>query len=145
MSAANDLLASLVGAPATNGAAPKKELLRALAWARVSSDQQAERGQSIPEQLRAIREYADCREIVVIDEFQEIASAFQREDRRVEFHRMLERAKTDPAVNAILVHDFSRFSRDSHRARALVRELRDAHIQVLSVTDPVAELRNGRR
>ena len=40
--------------------------LKALAWARVSTDMQEERGLSIPEQLRQIREYAEANGIVIL-------------------------------------------------------------------------------
>jgi hypothetical protein len=48
---------------------------------------------------------------------------------------MLSRARAD-RVSMILVHDFSRFSRDSVGAKALVRELRGAGIKVVSLNDP---------
>jgi hypothetical protein len=52
---------------------------------------------------------------------------------------MLEEAKRREDVNAILVHDLSRFSRDSLRAQILTRELEAAGVRVLSVTDPVID------
>ena len=112
---------------------------KAIAWARVSTDEQQERGLSLPQQLREIREYAAQRGIEIVEEFSEAASAFQREGKRVEFRRMLGAAKDSAEVTIILVHDFSRFSRDSVRAKALVRELRDAGIEVVSLNDPVAD------
>jgi len=54
---------------------------------------------------------------------------------RAEFDKMLARAKADREINAILVHDYSRFSRDSLGARVLVRELRQAGIRVISLND----------
>jgi len=111
----------------------------AIAWARVSTDRQEERGLSIPEQLREIRSYAEGQGIEIVHEFQEAASAFQDEGKRVEFHRMLATAKTDPRVSLILVHDFSRFSRDSLRAKVLVTELRAAGVRLVSLNDPVAD------
>ena len=136
MSAAQDLLQSLLGAEDGSRVDPEPAPVRAYAWARVSSDGQAERGDSIHEQLRQIRAYAEKSGIEVVGEFSEIASAFQKEERRVEFHRMLAQAKTDPGVTAILVHDFSRFSRDSLLARTLIRDLGKVGIKVMSVTDP---------
>jgi len=108
----------------------------AFAWARVSTDMQEERGQSIPQQLREIRVYAEKHEIEIVAEFSEAASAFQREEKRVEFRRMIERTKSGREVSVILVHDLSRFSRDSLRAKGLMRELRDAGVRVVSLNDP---------
>jgi site-specific DNA recombinase len=132
---AQRLVEVLVGADAA-AASRTVTALKAVAWARVSTDEQEERGLSIPEQLREIGRYADERGIAVVAEFHEAASAFRREDKRVEFHRMLDRAKGDPDISAILIHDFSRFSRDSVRAKSLVRELRAAGVRVISLNDP---------
>ena len=112
------------------------ERIKAFAWARVSTDMQEEKGLSIPEQLREIRAYAEKNDIEIMGEFHEAASAFQKKVRRVEFERMLEMAKSSKDVSAILVHDFSRFSRDSLDAKMLVRSLRDAGVRVISLNDP---------
>jgi DNA invertase Pin-like site-specific DNA recombinase len=108
---------------------------RALAWARVSTDEQYERGLSIPEQLREIRQFAESKDIEIVAEFNEAVSAFQRRAKRAEFERMIKFARAE-RVPMILVHDFSRFSRDSVGAKALVRELRGAGIKVVSLNDP---------
>lgn len=109
--------------------------VRALAWARVSTDMQEERGQSMPEQLRQIREYAEKNGIEMVEEYHEAASAFKKNSHRDEFDKMLARAKSDRTVNAILVHDYSRFSRDSLGARLLVRELLQVGVRVISLND----------
>ena len=110
--------------------------VKAVAWARVSTDMQEERGLSMPEQLREIHQYAVKNDIEIVAEFQEAASAFQRDEKRVEFKRMLSFVRADKRINAILVHDFSRFSRDSVKGKSLFRQLKDEGIQVLSVNDP---------
>ncbi|HEV2383071.1 MAG TPA: recombinase family protein [Terriglobia bacterium] len=96
---------------------------------------QEERGLSIPEQLREIREYAQTRGIEIVGEFTEAESAFQHRAKRPEFERMLARARAE-RVSMILVHDFSRFSRDSVGAKTLNRQLRGAGIKVVSLNDP---------
>ena len=114
----------------------KGSKVRAFAWARVSTEEQERRGLSIPQQLKEIGEYAARRDIEIVEQFHEAASAFSKNGKRPEFDRMIEKAKANPDINAILIHDFSRFSRDSVTGRALLRELRDAGIRVLSVNDP---------
>jgi len=96
---------------------------------------QEERGLSIPEQLREIRQYAEARNIEIVAEFTEAVSAFQRPAKRIEFERMLARARAE-RVSIILVHDYSRFSRDSVGGKALVRELQRSGIKVVSLSDP---------
>src|SRR5215472_5842898 len=58
---------------------------KAIAWARVSTADQEERGLSIPEQLREIRQYASSKHIEIVAEFTEAESAFQRRAKRPEF------------------------------------------------------------
>ena len=133
------LIAKLVGVPTESPARSAAPADGAIAWARVSTDRQEEKGLSMPEQLREIRGYAEREGIEIVHEFQEAASAFQDEGKRVEFHRMLATAKADPRVSLILVHDFSRFSRDSLRAKALVTELRAAGVRLFSLNDPMVD------
>ena len=131
------LLEALLGKDGdTTESIASSQVVKAVAWARVSTEMQEERGLSLPEQLREIRVYAEKRGIAIVDEFSEAASAFQKDEKRVEFRRMLAAARSNPEVNVILVHDFSRFSRDSIRAKSLVRDLRQAGIRVLSLNDP---------
>jgi len=129
------LLDSVIGSYEDKSAGGPKASLKALAWARVSTDMQEERGLSMPEQLRQIREYAEAHSIEIVEEYSEATSAFKKASLRVEFHKMLERAKSDKAVNTILVHDYSRFSRDSHDAKTMIRELTKSGIKVISLND----------
>ena len=135
MTATGGLLEALLGGREER-TADTIQTVKAIAWARVSTDMQEERGLSMPEQLREIREYAEKHDIEIVGEFHEAASAFQKEAKRVEFHRMLAAARADREVSMILIHDFSRFSRDSVNGKQLVRELRSQGITVRSLNDP---------
>jgi hypothetical protein len=97
---------------------------------------QEARGLSIPEQLREIRAQEEQHGYKIAAEHHETASAFQDEPKRVEFQRMLAIARADPEIGAIVVHDYSRLSRDSLRARTLVRDFRQQGIRVISLNDP---------
>ena len=136
----NGLLRDLLDASGSHANGTAEEAAsapaKALAWARVSTDMQDERGLSIPEQFREIDLYADKHDISIVGEFHEAVSAFQNQERRIEFKKMLARARSDREVSIILVHDFSRFCRDSAEARFLIRDLRKAGVRVVSLNDP---------
>ncbi|HDS29946.1 MAG TPA: recombinase family protein, partial [Firmicutes bacterium] len=131
----NDFIESIIKRYDSHPAKSNGEL-KAFAWARVSTDMQDDRGASIDQQLREIRKYAENRGIEIMSEFSEVASAFQQDSKRHEFHKMLDNAKSDRTIGVILVHDMSRFSRDSIQAKMLVRELRESGIKVISLNDP---------
>jgi len=137
MSVATDLLQELCGSDQQYGGTESSPAGRiiAVAWARVSTDMQEERGLSLPAQLAQIHAFADREEIEIIAEFSEAVSAFGKEEKRTEFLRMLQYVRTNRQVKAILIHDFSRFSRRSDRASTLLQELSDAGIRVISVTE----------
>lgn len=107
-----------------------------LAYARVSTDDQERAGLSIPAQLREMKQYAKTKEIVIVEVYQEAQSAFSDESRRPQFWRMIERAKQDPQVTGILVHDFSRFFRDPYAGPKVKGELLAHGVRVISVTEP---------
>ena len=110
--------------------------VQALAWVRVSTDKQKRDGFSIDQQIREIRQMADQRGIHIVKEYGEACSAYQRDSKRIEFMRMLEDARKNPDVSAILVHDMSRFTRDDIDGKSLVRKLRDDGVAMISVNDP---------
>ena len=132
-----NLLAQLITSTRTTPAVSETPIqLKALAWARVSTEKQEERGLSIPEQLREIRSYAKTHGIEIIAEYHEAASAFQHPDRRIEFQKMLARARSERGIQIILVHDLSRFGRNSGLARVQIDELRKVGVRVISLNDP---------
>ena len=133
------LLDSIVGPSAHDLKTKEQASRKAIAWARVSTDMQEERGLSLPEQLKQIQEYAAKLDIEIVDEFHEAASAYKTRAKRPEFERMLARAREDREVSLILVHDLSRFSRNSIDAQTLIRDLRRYGVEVLSLSDPVID------
>ena len=107
-----------------------------LAYARVSTDDQERAGLSIPAQLREMQQYAQAKGILLVGIYQEAESAFSDESRRPEFWRMIERAKSDPQITGILVHDHSRFYRDPYAGPQVKGELLAHGVRVYSATEP---------
>ncbi len=133
------LIEDILGSADVGGVEPAARPAKAVSWCRVSTNAQEERGLSLPEQRRQVREYAEANGIEIVDEFSEAVSAFKQDKKRVEFHRMLDRAKSDREISAILVHDYSRFSRDSLQARTLIRDLKQSGVKVISLNDLEAD------
>ncbi len=107
-------LADILQGEAVEPLAQDQGVRQFLAYARVSTDDQERAGLSIPAQLREMQEYAHAKSILLVGAYQEADSAFSDESRRPEFWRMIERAKADPHITGILVHDHSRFYRDPY-------------------------------
>ena len=86
---------------------------RMLIYLRVSTDKQARVDLSIPDQRRQIEAWAAARGYVIVGVFVE-PGASATDDRRPEFQRMIDRAcNGDNTADAIVVHSFSRFMRES--------------------------------
>ncbi|HOF67772.1 MAG TPA: recombinase family protein [Candidatus Fermentibacter daniensis] len=135
-----DTLERVLGFARTSRIAIRTGPRKALAWSRVSTDMQEERGVSLRAQQTEIRTYADRNGFEIVGEYSETTSAFRDGVARPEFDRMIEHAKVDPDISAILVHDYSRLMRNTFRAMQLVRNLRDEDsVEVISITDPAID------
>ncbi|MCL6611536.1 MAG: recombinase family protein [Peptococcaceae bacterium] len=111
--------------------------LKALAYARVSTPEQADSDLSIPAQLKAIRVYAHNNGIEIIDEYvDEGISAFNDEGKRFAFNAMIQHAINDPDIRLILVHDSSRFCRNKYKSAAVKGELLKHGVTVIPVSSP---------
>lgn len=115
----------------------------AVAYARVSTAEQAEGGMSLDAQLGAIRSFARQRGLTLVYEYVE-RGASGTDDGRPEFQRMVE-ALLAPSntVGAVLVLHTSRFMRDVELARRYKRELRRRGVRVVAVQQEVGDDPNG--
>lgn len=88
-------------------------MVKAVGYARVSSEEQAAKDLSIPAQIKAIKRYADENDdLVLLDIFRdEGISAYASADKRPGFKAMINLAK-DSDISVILVHKLDRFSRN---------------------------------
>ncbi len=113
----------------------KKGYTIAVAYARYSSDNQ--RDASIDAQLRAIQDYAQKNNIIVIREYIDRAKSGTT-DQRPEFLKMINDSK-GKEFEAILVHKLDRFSRDRYDSAIYKKKLSNQRVKVLSVLEPMLD------
>jgi DNA invertase Pin-like site-specific DNA recombinase len=107
--------------------------MKAVLYARVSSEKQAEKDLSISAQLKALRKYASDKGFEIVREFVDEAES-ARTANRPAFQEMiaLARQKTKP-FDAILVWKLSRFARNREDSIVFKSLLRKKGIQVISI------------
>lgn len=113
--------------------------IKVVAYARVSSKEQAEKELSIPAQLDAIRSYCKQKGWKLVHEYID-AGKSAKTDERPEFQRMITMAKRpNKGFEGIIVHKIDRFSRnrDDHVIyRSLLKKI---GVTVYSVTEQQAD------
>ena len=107
--------------------------LRAAAYARFSSDMQRE--ESIDAQLRAIQDYAQRNNALIVEEYVDRAHTATT-DQRPEFQRMIADAKRG-AFNLVIVHKLDRFSRNRYDSIIYRRELKIVGVELRSVLENI--------
>ena len=114
----------------------------ALAYARVSTKEQAEKGLSIPAQLKAIREYANSHGFRILEEYVDEGESARTSD-RPEFLKMIKRCQKDKTIDAVIVHKIDRFSRNNIDFYAYKAILKKEGVRLLSVTENIDENPSG--
>ena len=118
--------------------------MKAVLYARVSSEKQAEKDLSIPAQLKALRKYAIKRGWDVVREFVDEAES-ARTANRPAFQDMIALAKQkESPFEAILVWKLSRFARNREDAVLYKALLRKKGIQVISINEQIDESPSGK-
>src|SRR5262245_28691579 len=106
---------------------------------RVSTPRQSEKELSSPDQRRQLEAWCKQHEMDVVAEYVE-PGATATDDRRPQFQRMMEDAtRRDRPFDAILVHSFSRFFRDSFLFELHRRSLEKNGVALISITQTVSE------
>ena len=114
-------------------------------YLRVSTTRQAEKDLSIPDQRRQAEAYCKAKGWEIVAVYDE-PGASATDDRRPAFQRMIgEACSPEGPFDAILVHSFSRFSRDAFQAEFYIRKLRKQDVALISITqetsdDPMGEM-----
>lgn len=118
---------------------------RAAIYARVSTTKQAEADLSMPDQIARCRAYCESKGWTVAEVFEE-PGASALDDARPVFQRMIDAAKTGTGgFDVVVVHSFSRFSRDTLHSEIYIRELRKHGVELASISqevsnDPMGEI-----
>ena len=110
------------------------EFKKVAIYARVSTEEQAERDLSIPFQLERCRYHAQGKGWEVVKEFVD-AGESARTDKRPEFQKMITSARAKE-FDVILIHKFDRFARNDYDFITYEKELEDLGIIVESVSEP---------
>ncbi|BAS31202.1 recombinase family protein [Dehalococcoides mccartyi] len=103
-------------------------------YARVSTDEQAEKDLSIPFQLERCRYHAQGKGWTVVSEYID-AGESARTDKRPDFQKMITAARSK-AFDVILVHKFDRFARNDYDFVVYEKELADLQMTLESVSEP---------
>ncbi|GBF32891.1 resolvase domain protein [Desulfocucumis palustris] len=111
------------------------EQTRAVAYARVSSKEQAEKELSIPAQLKAIRKYCQDKNYKLVAEYLDEGKSAKTADRPA-FQKMIALAKKQNRhFDVIIVHKFDRFSRSREDHVVYKALLKKVGVHVYSVTE----------
>ncbi|MEM3437950.1 MAG: recombinase family protein [Nitrososphaerales archaeon] len=110
----------------------------ALAYARVLTKEQAEKGLSIPAQLKAIREYASSHGFRILEEYVDEGESAKTSD-RPEFRKMIKRCQKDKTIDAVIVHKIDRFLRNTIDFYTYKAILKKEGVSLISVTENVEE------
>lgn len=109
---------------------------RAIIYTRVSTDEQAQKGYSLPHQEAMLRRHCEIHDIEVVRHYQEDHSA--KDFNRPQFNQLLDYAKKHrKEIDILLFTRWDRFSRNSEAAYGMIRTFRDLGIEVCSQEQPL--------
>lgn len=110
-----------------------------LLYARVSTERQAEKDLSIPDQLNRMRAYCEAHDYLILDEYVDEGRTATN-DNRPAFQAMIHRTTgQSERVHAIVVHSFSRAFRNVGDLAHYLKKLRAVRTRLVSVTQEVED------
>jgi len=112
-------------------------------YARVSSDQQAEKNNSIPSQLRLLHKYAEDHNMEVIKEYIDEGESALSVNRPAFLEMISETKKQIPPFHAILVWKLSRFARNRQDSILYKSMLGKRGINIISISEPIDNTPQG--
>lgn len=112
-------------------------------YARVSSNQQAEKNNSIPSQLRLLHEYALKHNMEVVKEYVDEGESALSINRPAFLEMIAETKKKFPPFQVILVWKLSRFARNRQDSIIYKSMLKKREIEVTSISEPIDDTPQG--
>ncbi len=121
---------------------------KAVLYLRVSSQSQVNtdydpEGLSIPAQRRSCERKAEALGIEIVGEFVEPGRSATSMDKREAFQQMLERIRTEPDVDYVLVYKLSRMNRNRVDDAIVLMTLRQHNVSLISATEHIDESPEG--
>lgn len=109
---------------------------RAIIYTRVSTDDQADRGYSLPYQEERLTKYCELQNITIVAHYREDHSA--KTFNRPEFTKLLAYCKKNMGeVDLLLFINWSRFSRNTEHTYSMISQLRKLDVEPLAVDQPL--------
>ncbi|WP_134220259.1 recombinase zinc beta ribbon domain-containing protein [Pelotomaculum sp. FP] len=114
----------------------KEKTCYAVALARVSTEDQFIKGNSVPEQDNRIDRWAQKNNVIIVDRESIHHSAYRGLDEDSRVLRLLEKAKSDQRISLFLVDEKSRFARRKVLRVTWANDLRKHGVEVIGVSEP---------
>lgn len=111
--------------------------MKAALYIRVSTEDQAIYGFSLPAQLSLLTEYCNRNNIDVYDTYIDEGISGQKEN-RPQFQRVIKDAEKR-LFNIILVHKFDRFARKVELSQRIKNHLAECNVTLISITEPLED------
>jgi len=108
---------------------------RCVIYARVSTDEQVEEGQSIENQITICSRFAEQNDYIIVQTFED-AGKSGRSMKRPALQEMLNLCDEDKNLDAVLVLNTDRWARNSHDHMEMKNLLSKNNIELVSVTQP---------
>jgi site-specific DNA recombinase len=115
--------------------------MKAALYVRVSTEEQAEEGFSIAAQVRQLSEYCKKNNLEVYGEpyvDDGVSAKFSDESKRPAFEHMIKDAEKK-LFQLIIVHKYDRFARNVELSQKVKRKLKDAGVNVVSISEPIED------
>ena len=112
-------------------------------YVRVSTSRQADHDLSMPDQIAQCRAFCERKGWDVVDVFSEPGASALDDDRPVFQEILFKARRSDRPFSFLVVHTWSRFSRDALHSEMYVRQLAKTGVQLVSITQDVGQDGNG--